>query len=85
LIENMVIVFTSDHGDMIAHRGMVQKRYFYERCTRVPPLFSLIGRWQRGKKIATPISLIDLLPAFAELIHAPTPDGLPGISLLPSI
>lgn len=85
LVENTAVIFASDHGDMMAHRRMVQKRYFYERCTRVPLLFAFPGRWQQGIRVATPVSLIDLLPTFAELTHAPTPADLPGISLVPSL
>ena len=40
LRETTAVVFASDHGDMMGHRGMIQKRYFYERSARVPLIFS---------------------------------------------
>jgi choline-sulfatase len=83
--ENTAVLFVSDHGDMLAHRGMVQKRYFYERSARVPLIGSFPGRWSQGARISNPVSLVDLLPTLAELTGAPLPDDLPGTSLLPSL
>lgn len=85
LSENTAIVFASDHGDMMGHRGMVQKRYFYERSVRVPLICSFPGRWAQGARIATPVSLIDLFPTLADLTGAQLPSDLPGTSLLPSL
>ena len=85
LAENTAIVFAGDHGDMLGHRGMVQKRYFYERSVRVPLIFSFPGRWKRGTRVCTPVSLVDLLPTFAGMAGAPVPSDLPGSGLLPCI
>jgi choline-sulfatase len=85
LAEDTAIVFASDHGDMMARRGMVQKRSFYEPSVRCVLMGSWPGHWQEGARIDTPASLIDLLPTFADMAEAPVPDGLPGVSLLPSM
>jgi len=82
---NTAVVFASDHGDMLGHRGMLQKRYFYERSVRVALIFSFPGRWKRGIRLSNVVSLLDLLPTFADLTGAPLPDDLPGKSLLPSL
>ena len=83
LAGNTAIVFAGDHGDMLGHRGMVQKRYLYEMSVRAPLIFSFPGRWAEGARISTPVSLVDVFPTFAEMVGAPVPDDLPGISLLP--
>jgi len=85
LDDNTAVIFASDHGDMMGYRGMLQKRYLYDRCARVALFFSFPGRWQQGARIAAPVSLIDLLPTLAELAGAPVPDDLPGASLVPSV
>ena len=85
LAEDTVVVFASDHGDMMAHRGMVQKRCFYERSERVALMFACPGHWQGRVRLSTPVSLIDLFPTFAELAQAPVPDDLPGTSLLGNV
>ncbi|WP_089720672.1 sulfatase-like hydrolase/transferase [Candidatus Entotheonella palauensis] len=36
LLDNTIICFTSDHGDMLGHHGMVAKRVFYEASANVP-------------------------------------------------
>jgi len=85
LAESTAVIFASDHGDMLAHRGMVQKRCFYERSSRVGLIFSFPGRWQQGVRLSRPVSLIDLLPTFVELANGPLPDDLPGQDLLQSV
>jgi choline-sulfatase len=81
LAENTAVIVTSDHGDMVGWRGMIQKRSFYERSLRVPLLGFFPGRWRKGARLGTPVSLIDLLPTLADLGHAAAPEGLPGTSL----
>jgi choline-sulfatase len=82
LADDTAIVFASDHGDMMAKRGMVQKRSFYEPSVRAVLFAAFPGRWREGVRIATPVSLIDLLPTFADVADAVAPSDLPGQSLL---
>lgn len=67
LSENTIIIFTSDHGDMLGERDMVQKRTFYEWSCRVPLIIKYPDQWQKGKKIKEPVSLVDLLPSFLDM------------------
>ncbi len=85
LDRNTAIVFASDHGDMLGHRRMLQKRYFYERSVRIPLIFSFPGHWKQGIRLSNIVSLLDLFPTFADFIDAPLPDDLPGKSLLPTL
>ena len=65
LAESTVVVFASDHGDMLCERGMVQKRCFYEWSLPGAPDRPPSGRLARGYDPSpTPVSLIDLLPTF---------------------
>ena len=82
--ENTVVIFTSDHGDMLLERGMVQKRTFYEWSTRVPLIFRFPdGRWG-GMVRPEPVSLIDLFPTFLDLAGVAEAERLPvdGRSLM---
>ncbi|MCL1887621.1 MAG: sulfatase-like hydrolase/transferase [Kiritimatiellaeota bacterium] len=83
--ENTAVVFTSDHGDMLGNRGMVQKRCFYEHSARVPMIFSWPGHFQQGARLDTPVSLVDLLPTFAAIAGVEPPDGNAGQSLETSL
>ncbi|MEM9342604.1 MAG: choline-sulfatase [Pseudomonadota bacterium] len=59
---NTVIVFTSDHGEMLGERGMWFKKHFFEPSLRVP-LIIAGGAFGAGRA-KTPASLVDLLPTF---------------------
>ena len=83
--DNTLIIFASDHGDMMGERGMVQKRTFYEKSVRVPLIFAWPKRWQQGARCKGPVSLIDLFPTLADTIQAPAPNDLPGKSLVSSL
>lgn len=88
LLENTVIVYTSDHGEMAGEHGVWWKQGWYEACTRVPLIFSLPGQ-RRGqlppKTLSTPVGLVDLLPTLAGLAGAPCPPGLDGADLSGSL
>lgn len=65
---NTVIVFTSDHGDMLGERGMWFKKHFYERSLRVPLIIA--GAGFGPGRVETPTSLVDLLPTFMGVADA---------------
>jgi choline-sulfatase len=60
--DNTAIIFTSDHGEMLGERGMWFKKHFFEPSLRVPLLMKIPG--VAPGRIATPASLVDLLPTF---------------------
>ena len=66
LADNTIVVFASDHGDMLCEKEMVQKRNFYEWSCRVPFLVRFPDRWKAGSVCDTPVSLLDLLPTFCQ-------------------
>jgi choline-sulfatase len=66
-LADTVIVFTSDHGDMLGERGMVQKRCFYEWSARVPLVVTLPGGRHAGRRVATPVSMMDIAPTLLDL------------------
>ena len=65
LDRNTVIVFTSDHGDMLGERGMWFKKTMFENAVRIPLLLHASGLEPR--RVARNVSLIDLLPTFLEI------------------
>ena len=67
LADDTVVIFCSDHGDMLCEKGMVQKRCFYEWSARVPLIVRFPDGWQAGATIDAPVSLIDLLPTVLDL------------------
>jgi choline-sulfatase len=69
LTDNTIVIVTSDHGDMLGERGLWYKMTFYERAVRVPLLFAGPGIKAR-RRIADPISHLDLLPSLGGLTGA---------------
>ncbi len=65
--DDTVIVFTSDHGDMLGERGMIQKRSFYEWSSRVPLIIAGGPVTAKGDVSTTPVSLIDIVPTLCDL------------------
>ena len=78
--DNTIVVFTSDHGEMMGDHGLLGKTLMYEESVRVPLLVRAprLGRTQR--RIDGRFSHIDLLPTLLELAGQPLPEGLPGRS-----
>ena len=82
LYENTVIIYTSDHGDLLGDHGYLFKECLYEQSVKVP----LIVHWPaklRDRKVAEPIESIDLYPTICELAGAVINPGVQGQSLRP--
>ena len=86
--DNTIVVFTSDHGDMLGERGMWFKMSFLENSSRVPLIISSPSGFNSGR-VNSAVSLVDLLPTLDEFardglaIDYPTP--IEGRSLLPHL
>ena len=61
LMEDSIVIFTSDHGDMLGERGMWYKQTFFEGASRVPLIMSGPGI-ARGHRVRSNVSLVDLMP-----------------------
>ncbi|MFT5450065.1 MAG: choline-sulfatase [Gammaproteobacteria bacterium] len=59
--DNTMVIFTSDHGDMIGERGMWFKKTLFEQAIRVPMIIRYPHSSASGVK-QTPVTLVDLLP-----------------------
>jgi choline-sulfatase len=82
--DNTIVVFTSDHGDMLGERGLWFKMSFFEGGARVPLLIAAPGWKPRG--VAEPTSLLDVLPTVVELAGGSVAEiatPLDGQSLVP--
>jgi choline-sulfatase len=69
LKDNTIVVFTSDHGDMLGERGMWYKMCFFEWSARVPLIVSAPGRFA-PRRVAHNVSHLDLFPTFLEVAAA---------------
>ncbi len=82
--QEAVIVFTSDHGDMLGERGLWFKMNFFEGAARVPLLIAAPG--MPPARIDTPASTLDVLPTLCDLAGISLEsiaDWTDGTTLLP--
>ncbi len=76
---NTVVVFTSDHGEMLGERGLWFKMSFRDGSARVPLYLS--GAGIEPEREARPVSTMDIAPTLVELAGLP-PMSCDGASLL---
>jgi choline-sulfatase len=84
LVENTIIVFTSDHGEMNGAHGLILKNVMFEECQRVPLIFAGKGIKSNYVDASTLVcNGLDFLPTICDLAGIEIPKGLPGLSLKP--
>ena len=87
-LENTVIVYTTDHGEMAGEHGVWWKNGWYEACTRVPLIVSTPEQ-RRGEAssgaCSTPVGLVDLAPTFCALGGVPASSSCNGRDLGPAL
>jgi arylsulfatase A-like enzyme len=91
LLENTLILYTSDHGDMTGDHHLWRKSYAYEASARIP----MIVRWPLGTLsnapgptrggLPQPVEIRDILPTFLDAAGAKGAESLDGRSMLEPI
>lgn len=86
LLENTLIVFTSDHGDMMGDQNLWRKSYPYDPSARIPMIMRVpesLGSSKRGQILTNPVELRDLLPTFMDAAGISNHYDMDGKSMLP--
>lgn len=83
LLENTIVVYFSDHGEMMGEHGRWHKGCFYEDSVRVPLIVRMPEKQGSGTVLTQPVSLIDLFPTVCDWIGVTPPHKVSGNSLLP--
>lgn len=80
--ENTIIMFMSDHGEMLGDHGLYWKGgLFYECNVHVPLIFSCPGLIKQGLRSKALVELADVAPTILELIGLPVPHYMQAKSL----
>lgn len=82
-LDDWIIVYTSDHGEMLGEHGIWEKTRFYEGSVRVPLIIRWPKRFAGGRVIDENVSLCDLYATLCELAGIKIPTGLDSRSLAP--
>jgi arylsulfatase A-like enzyme len=79
--ENTIVLFTSDHGDMLGSQGMRRKRKPHDESARVPGIMRWPARIPKGRVVETLFSHIDMPPTLLALAGLPVPENMQGADL----
>ncbi len=80
LADNTIVVYTSDHGDMLHSRGAMKKQQPWDESLRVPFLL----RWpaklkNQPRQVSMPLDTPDIMPTLLGLTGVDIPDDVEGI------
>ena len=85
-LHNTIIIFTSDHGDMLGDHNLFRKALPYEGSAGVPFLIYDPGNCLKAQRNSTHdnvVELMDVMPTLLDAVGIDIPDTVEGKSLLP--
>ena len=92
LVDNTLIIFTSDHGDQLFDHGNLAKGDFFRGSCNVPFIVRPPGPWAKERAFrpgranpAAPVDLMDILPTVLEVCGLDVPETVEGRSLVPQL
>ncbi len=83
LRDRTLVILTADHGEAFFEHGWMEHTYdVHDEIARIPLIMRLPGAIPAGRRIAEPVSLVDIVPTVLDLLGLP-PLPVDGMSLLP--
>ena len=85
--EDTIVLFTSDHGDLIGAHGFVYKidEACYKEMMNVPLLLRVPGRTLPGSVSRSLVGTVDIMPTLLDLLDLKIPGGVHGIPFTPAL
>ena len=81
---NTIVVYMSDHGEMLGDHGFYLKGpHFYDCALRVPLIIRWPGKFKAGLQSDALVEMMDLMPTLLDAAGIPVPEGVQGQSLTP--
>ncbi|MXY99607.1 sulfatase-like hydrolase/transferase [Candidatus Poribacteria bacterium] len=81
-LDNTIIVYTTDHGEMAGEHGQWWKSSYYEAAARVPLIvWDKQIQQSHGARVTAPVELNDLFPTLCTRAGIPIPEDLDGADL----
>jgi arylsulfatase A-like enzyme len=82
IAEDTIVVFTSDHGDMMLSQGLTTKFYPWDESVRIPFLLRYPRQFGRtGRRVHTPLNMPDMMPTLLSMAGLKTPGAIQGSDL----
>ncbi len=86
IYDDTLIIFTSDHGEMLGSHCLWQKMCMYEESSRIPLYIKFPGDYiPEIKESNQLVSAVDVLPTLCEFLEIEKPEVLSGVSLMPVV
>ena len=82
LDKDTIVLYTTDHGEMLGEHGLWQKFVFYEASCGVPLIFRVPGVTHQNARSKTLVSQVQIMATLLELCGVTVPAGLDGESLV---
>lgn len=83
--DRTIVVYTSDHGNLLGHHGLSGKAFLFDDDARLPFIIRYPGQPAAGRVVDGLAEQIDVLPTLLELAGVTTPEAIEGRSLLAMI
>ena len=85
ILNESLIIFTSDHGEMLGDHHLFRKTWPYEASARVPYLIRAPQSWGAPESVTcqTPVGLQDIMPTILDACGLEVPETCTGRSLVP--
>lgn len=68
LADNTLVIFTSDHGEMLGAHGLREKNVFYEESAHIPLILRFPGEIEKNKVVTGYISTVDLFATILDYL-----------------
>ncbi|WP_297335215.1 sulfatase [Algoriphagus sp.] len=83
LMENTIIVYTSDQGFYLGEHGWFDKRFVYDESFKTPLLVAWPGKVKPGSTSTEMVQNLDFAQTFLDAAGIPAPESMQGESLVP--
>ena len=81
IADDTIVIFTSDHGDMLWSQGKIRKEQPWEESIRIPFIIRWPHHIPEGVKTDALLSLVDIMPSLLSLCGVSTPNCVQGVDL----
>jgi len=81
LVENTLVVYTSDQGFYMGEHGWFDKRFMYEQSFRTPLMMRLPKGYSRSGEVPELVQNIDYAPTFLDFAGVEIPEEIQGRSM----
>jgi arylsulfatase A-like enzyme len=85
IADDTLVLFTSDHGDMLGSHGQRRKQKPWDESILVPCLLRWPAGLSGGRELAAPFAAPDIMPTLLGLCGLPVPDTVEGLDFAPHV